>query len=187
MALVITNGQSARDFSISRISRIVPLYWALTTCLLFVAALYPELLKSTTANLTNYIKSLFFIPYFKEDGNLRPMLAVGWTLNYEMFFYFCIWIAITLSRKYFVLLGFILLIASYIVLGNLIDNKVMNTFFGSSLPFEFIFGILGFYIYRRFQSTKIYIKVLIVGWMSCKLPFFALNYCILTKKQKSAD
>lgn len=71
MAMVIANGESARAFSVSRLSRIVPLYFILTTCLLLLAALKPELLNSTTANLTNYIKSLFFIPYFKENGALH--------------------------------------------------------------------------------------------------------------------
>ena len=162
MAMVIANGESARAFSISRISRIVPLYWILTTCLLLLAALKPELLNSTTANLTNYIKSLFFIPYFKENGALHPMLAVGWTLNYEMFFYFSIWISIIASRKYYLPLTLILLFVSYVVLGNLIDNRVINAFFSSTLLFEFAFGMISFFLYKRLQRIKIYIIPLII-------------------------
>lgn len=171
MAMVIANGQSARNFSISRIARIVPLYWILTTCLLLLAALKPDLLNSTTANLINYIKSIFFIPYFKENGSLTPMLAVGWTLNYEMFFYFCIWISIIVSRRIYLLLTFILLITSYIVLGNLIDNRVMNGFFRSTLLFEFAFGMLSFYIYERFKSIKFSIIPLIITAL--------LSYCLM--------
>jgi peptidoglycan/LPS O-acetylase OafA/YrhL len=162
MAMVIANGESARAFSISRISRIVPLYWILTTCLLLLAALKPELLNSTTANLTNYIKSLFFIPYLKENGTLRPMLPVGWTLNYEMFFYFSIWISIIASRKYYLPLTLILLFVSYIVLGNLIDNRFINSFFSSTLLFEFAFGMVSFFLYKRLQRIKIYIIPLII-------------------------
>lgn len=162
MAMVMANGESARAFSISRISRIVPLYWILTTCLLLLAALKPELLNSTTANLTNYIKSLFFIPYFKENGALHPMLAVGWTLNYEMFFYFSIWISIIASRKYYLPLTLILLFVSYVVLGNLIDNRVINAFFSSTLLFEFAFGMISFFLYKRLQRIKIYIIPLII-------------------------
>jgi exopolysaccharide production protein ExoZ len=162
MAMIIASGQSARTFSLSRISRIVPLYWILTTCLLLLTALKPELLNSTTSNLTNYIKSLLFIPYFKESGELNPMLAVGWTLNYEMFFYFLIWISIIVARKYYLLLTLILLTVSYIVLGNFIDNKVMNVFFKSTLLFEFAFGMISFFIYKRFHRIKIYITPLII-------------------------
>jgi exopolysaccharide production protein ExoZ len=171
MTMVIVNGQNARTFSINRIARIVPLYWIITTCFLLLAAIKPELLNSTTANLTNYIKSLFFIPYFKENGALHPMLAVGWTLNYEMFFYFCIWISIMVSRKIFLPLALILLISSYIVLGNLIDNRVMNAFFNSTLLFEFAFGMLIFYIYKRLRSIKIYTTPLII--------IVLLSYCLM--------
>ena len=167
MAMVIANGESARAFSVSRISRIVPLYWILTTCLLLLASLKPELLNSTTANLTNYIKSLFFIPYFKENGALHPMLAVGWTLNYEMFFYFSIWISIIVSRKYYLPLTLILLFVSYVVLGNLIDNRVINAFFSSTLLFEFAFGMVSFFLYKRLQSIKIYITSLIITALLC--------------------
>jgi exopolysaccharide production protein ExoZ len=154
MAMVIKNGQSATSFAISRIARIVPLYWLLTTCLLFLAYIKPELLNSTTANLSNYLKSILFIPYFKENGALHPMLAVGWTLNYEMFFYFCIWLSIALARKIYIQITFILLAASYFVLGSLSSNPVLHSFFYSTLLFEFALGIIAFKLYEKNQIKK---------------------------------
>lgn len=72
---------SARLFAWRRISRVVPLYW-LATCI------YAVKLALTTGSPTFYEigKSLFFIPY--GMSLMRPVLGVGWTLNYEMFFYF---------------------------------------------------------------------------------------------------
>jgi exopolysaccharide production protein ExoZ len=155
MAMIIANGQSARTFCISRIARILPLYWILTTCVLLLAALKPELLNSTTANIANYLKSIFFIPYFKENGALHPMLAVGWTLNYEMFFYLCVWIAIIISRKLLFPLTLMLLTLAYVMLGKQTENSVLTAFFGSTLLFEFSLGMLAYHIHQRFQSLKI--------------------------------
>ncbi len=33
------------------------------------------------------LKSFLFLPAYSEQGGLHPLLAVGWTLNFEMFFY----------------------------------------------------------------------------------------------------
>jgi exopolysaccharide production protein ExoZ len=155
MALVISNGQSPSTFAINRIARIIPLYWILTTCLLILAATKPDLLYSTTANFTNYLKSILFIPYFKENGALQPMLAVGWTLNYEMLFYFCIWISIILARKLYIPITFALLSTSYLLLGNHFANSVLQSFFGNSILFEFLLGIFSFKIYQSKSVPKL--------------------------------
>jgi exopolysaccharide production protein ExoZ len=65
------------QFAYRRIARIVPLYWVMTA---FVFAY-------STPDLHSVIKSLFFIPYVNNAGVMFPVLAAGWTLNYEMFFY----------------------------------------------------------------------------------------------------
>ncbi|HEY9163052.1 MAG TPA: acyltransferase, partial [Magnetovibrio sp.] len=148
MAMIVENGERPSAFAAYRIIRIVPLYWLLTTGLLVLAAIHPELLNSTTANFQNYLKSIFFIPYFKENGALHPMLAVGWTLNYEMFFYVCVWLSIIVSRKWFILISTALLLSSFLLLGNLSSSPVLQSFFGSTLVFEFVFGLFAFKIYQ---------------------------------------
>ncbi|MDP3330590.1 MAG: acyltransferase [Methylococcaceae bacterium] len=151
MAMVVSNGQGPRSFVISRLSRIIPLYWILTTCLLLLAAIKPELLNSTTVNLLNYLKSLFFIPYFKENGTLYPMLSVGWTLNYEMFFYFCIWISLIFAKRYYIQSTIILISIFYFVVRTYVENDVITLFFGNTLIFEFVFGML---LYKLFITRK---------------------------------
>lgn len=74
-------------FMINRISRIVPLYWLTTFAVFALALIAPRLLQSTTADLGDLIKSLFFIPFRKTNGEIHPDLPQGWSLNYEMFFY----------------------------------------------------------------------------------------------------
>ncbi len=75
------------QFLANRVIRIVPLYWALTLGVFAVAVLAPTLLKSTSADPVELAKSLFFVPFTKSNGEMHPVLFVGWTLNYEMFFY----------------------------------------------------------------------------------------------------
>jgi exopolysaccharide production protein ExoZ len=128
MAMVVANGHSARSFAIGRLTRIVPLYWILTTCLLLLAAVKPDLLIATTANLPNYLKSLFFIPYFKENGSLTPMLAVGWTLNYEMFFYLCIWISLVLVKRFYIQSTIIFVAVCYCFASIVPQHNAMSSF-----------------------------------------------------------
>ena len=73
----------------NRIVRIVPLYWCFTA----VIAVHQH------APVMAVLKSLLFIPYFGVDGRMWPVIVAGWTLNYEMAFYFLIGLALLLNRK----------------------------------------------------------------------------------------
>lgn len=169
MAMVAATGQAGSRFAVNRITRIVPLYWTLTTFLLALAVLKPELLNSTTANLSNYLCSIFFIPYFKENGTLMPLLFVGWSLNYEMFFYVCVWLSLITARKHspWVIVG--LLLAAYIVFGRYADNQTLNRFWGNELMFEFVLGMLAFLAYDKQylanRSTGVMLAVGFAGYL----------------------
>jgi exopolysaccharide production protein ExoZ len=73
-----------------RLARIVPLYWATTPLAIVVMSLpvsWPALLGS-----------YFFIPYRDSMSRIVPINGVGWTLNFEMFFYALFALAIVLPR-----------------------------------------------------------------------------------------
>jgi exopolysaccharide production protein ExoZ len=76
----------ALHFATRRIARVVPLYWFFTLVVAAVAALagFSKALDTTPVNL---LRSLFFLPYVNAQGVMLPVLPLGWTLNYEMFFY----------------------------------------------------------------------------------------------------
>lgn len=149
MAMVIAGGQRPYAFAMSRIARIVPMYWLLTTALLLVAWLAPRLLNSTTADLGNYLRSLAFVPYFKENGELHPMLAVGWTLNYEMLFYACVLAAIVLFRRFYLVATLVLMATLYLAGASGAFGSVATAFLGNTLVAEFAFGMLVFEARRR--------------------------------------
>lgn len=74
-------GASA-DFLKRRFVRIVPLYWL--TSLVYVAKLS---LTGQAPAWEDVLRSLLFVPYLNAQGEMQPVYGLGWTLNYEMFFY----------------------------------------------------------------------------------------------------
>jgi exopolysaccharide production protein ExoZ len=72
-----------------RALRVVPLYWIMTVLVAIVAIAAPHLLKTSVYTHSHFLLSLLFIPHYDSAGVLAPLLKLGWTLNFEMFFYFC--------------------------------------------------------------------------------------------------
>ena len=91
--------QSPAQFFRHRVARIVPLYWLVTLAVFTLALVAPVLLQSTRANPAELLKSLAFIPYRRFDGQMHPLVFVGWTLNYEMMFYALFAVGMLFSRK----------------------------------------------------------------------------------------
>lgn len=79
---------SAGQFIARRIWRVVPLYWMTTFLVAAMALASPATFATTVFDLGYLIKSLAFIP-MPLPGTLdwRPLFKLGWTLNYEIFFY----------------------------------------------------------------------------------------------------
>ena len=79
---------SAPQFLWRRIVRIVPLYWLFTALAASLAVVAPALFKTTNFTWPHFIQSLLFIAHEAPNrGGTSPLLSLGWTLNYEAFFY----------------------------------------------------------------------------------------------------
>ncbi len=141
---------NAATFFMKRVFRLVPLYWAATIGVYVVALLAPALLNSTTADVSHLLKSLLFIPYIKGNGATTPMLFLGWTLNYEMYFYSIFSIALWLVGRrapYCILIVF----PSIVVLGSIIELKsVPLVFYSDPIILEFCLGVVGYLLWKRF-------------------------------------
>lgn len=72
-----------------RFFRIAPLYWATTVLVAGLAFALPSIFKSTAFEPAYFWKSMFFIPDVVPGRSVdwRPLFKLGWTLNYEVFFY----------------------------------------------------------------------------------------------------
>jgi peptidoglycan/LPS O-acetylase OafA/YrhL len=152
IALVIQDQSSPKEFAINRISRIVPIYWILTTVLFLLIYIYPPIVRKSTAETATfflYLKSLFFIAYYDVGQVKPPLLRVGWTLNYEMFFYVSVWLSLLFFRKQAVKTTFIIILSSFIApLLIISENPFFTEFFNSHYILEFLLGILVFQIYK---------------------------------------
>jgi peptidoglycan/LPS O-acetylase OafA/YrhL len=76
-----------RQFLTRRLIRITPLYWLMTTLFILSLAASPHAIHGDIGGPIYILASYLFIPCARPDGVIQPALGLGWTLNYEMFFY----------------------------------------------------------------------------------------------------
>jgi exopolysaccharide production protein ExoZ len=81
-------GRDWRSFLASRIARIVPLYFTLSTFMLLRGAGAHFFLHGQGwPEFHSIFNSYFFIPLLDTDSFTSPLCANGWTLSFEMWFY----------------------------------------------------------------------------------------------------
>ena len=69
-----------------RAFRVLPLYWATTIAFVALCLVAPAFAR-TDPTPGGVLQSLLFIPFDKPNGIVGPLVFLGWTLNYEVFFY----------------------------------------------------------------------------------------------------
>jgi exopolysaccharide production protein ExoZ len=125
-------GGAPADFFARRIIRIVPLYWL---CTLAVVALhFGGLYANKVITWSAVGSSLLFV----ADPNI--VLGVGWTLNYEMYFYsvFAIWLLLGTTRSG--IAGVLFSLPLMIALGRLVPAGPIRGFLTDPIALEFGFG-----------------------------------------------
>ena len=136
----------AGAFMLRRVIRIVPLYWGATLGAYAVAWLVPGSLQSASADVRHLMYSLFFLPYPNKLGQLLPTLALGWTLNYEMYFYLLFGVALLFTIRWAPILAsaFMALLAATVWLSGTTSEAVL--FYAKPIIVEFALGILVYYL-----------------------------------------
>ena len=137
-----TSPAASRQFLWKRLSRIAPLYWIIT----FVAAIKLSAV-GRIPHVSALVASLLFIPWPNDGGELRPVLYVGWTLNYEMFFY-VLFAAALHFRMYRGLAGLSIFLVILVVANGVGHPNGAGTpdgsllgFWGDSIVLYFVAGI----------------------------------------------
>ncbi|MBV8775656.1 MAG: acyltransferase [Alphaproteobacteria bacterium] len=90
---------AAWHFYVRRCLRIIPLYWTVSAVFLVFVLTHYETLGAANLSLPAVVASFFFVPWPLPDGTMAPLYGVGWTLNYEMFFYLVFALAVGLPRR----------------------------------------------------------------------------------------
>jgi len=76
------------QFLLRRAIRIIPPYWFFTSLMVATLLIAPDAPRHTRFAIGPAIASYAFFPWPRpSDGGVWPLLAQGWTLNYEAFFY----------------------------------------------------------------------------------------------------
>jgi peptidoglycan/LPS O-acetylase OafA/YrhL len=141
---------SAADFIRNRIARIVPIYWLMTLLVFLIALVAPTLLQSTTANVIFLIKSFLFIPFYRAPGDFSPILFVGWTLNYEMFFYALFALGLLFPSSLQGLLFTLVVLAGLSLAGSLgLSEDSVFQVYTQPIILEFALGMLIAIVFRK--------------------------------------
>ncbi len=146
----IQKPKKIHEFYFSRLNRIVPIYWLITLFIVLIYFLLPDIFRNLTLDIKKIISSLFFTSQI-VTGEF-PIIIVGWTLEWEMLFYFIFGLSLFLKdiRKIIVLIFLFMLL--------------IFTFSKTLLIFEFFLGVLIGYTYNKVKFNEINgLIILIIG------------------------
>jgi len=160
-----------------RIARIVPLYWTLTLFTAVLLAAAGGLSRVSRFAWSDLFTSLSFVPHYNagQPGAIAPTLKLGWTLNYEMFFY--AWFGAFIACSAGARLVCLSLVFSALVGLTLLLHPIAAplAFWGNPVVLEFLFGCaIGWYDLNG-SPERIPRSVWLAALAAGTIAFFALG------------
>lgn len=86
--------RNAMSFLYRRLTRIYPPWWIYSAMLVPVFFLYPHMINSAEGNQVDLFESFFLLP-----SEHLPIIPIGWTLTYELYFYVGFAFLVALPRE----------------------------------------------------------------------------------------
>ncbi len=149
---------SSGVFLKKRLARVVPLYWIFTTLVLLIAIFAPNMRNQSDSQFAYAFKSYLFFPSERPtDSEVTPIYALGWTLNYEMYFYVCFALLLQLPRALFkkVLVAYFLTAVSLGLVVPLRDFSPALWYWTRPVVLEFVAGsVIGMLYLRGFRISN---------------------------------
>lgn len=194
------------EFLSRRAIRIVPVYWFFLTAMVALFVVAPTVAPQVYFSAPYAALSYLFVPIYTQVG-YHPVLGVGWTLNYEVFFYLVFGLLVVLSKwravaaLWIVLIGFCLARLAFIPMPPTPTETFYVSpigFWGDPIVLEFASGALlgalysdGFRLARRWGW---FLSVAAIGLFAVAFPLHdhgvhraftygipaALTVCMLT-------
>lgn len=141
IALNVSNpATTASRFIRARIARIVPTYWLLTAVVAGLMLVSPSLF-NTQYSLSRLVQSLFFVT--DRFSNDLPLIGVGWSLNYEVFFYLLVFVVLLFGLR-----PRMSLLVQAVVLMALVGSGTFNSIF-----IEFLFGYIVYVAWMKIRHN----------------------------------
>jgi exopolysaccharide production protein ExoZ len=167
----IHNPKKIHEFYFSRINRIVPIYWLISLFIIILYLIIPIIFKNFTLDLKDtldlkrMISSFFFMAQPFTGG--KPVIVIGWSLEWEMLFYFIFGLSLFLQDiKKRIYLIFLLMVIIFFLTKYL-------------LIFEFFLGVLIAYIQNKVKlSHNVGLIIFILGIILLLLSLNSYFYTI---------
>jgi exopolysaccharide production protein ExoZ len=163
-------------FFARRVARIVPLYWAATAVLVWFVVPF--------ASTKAVLGSLLFLPHIPAEA---PLLFVGWTLVFEMFFYTVFAVALFAKRRLTVVAGVSVFMVAFTLIVSPDPGLWAHPPAASGIAYlahpvilEFVFGMLIALAYRAGARLPPWVTIGLivagVGWLAATIPALARPY-----------
>jgi len=136
-----------------RLIRVVPFYWAATLVVFAVVTVVPQVFRTTTSSIPHLVTSFLFIPH-ELKGEMQPTLLLGWSLNFEMFFYVLFALALRISQKWSPVICVAWIVAFVLAIHAFASGNPITDFYARPIVLEFCFGIGVFYLFRWCSAHK---------------------------------
>ncbi|MFZ1813634.1 MAG: acyltransferase [Rhizobiaceae bacterium] len=154
------------DYVKRRLIRIVPLYWIMTSLMILVVILLPHSVDTATNDRVQWLSSYLFFPYARSsDGMVRPVLGLGWSLEYEMFFYLLFAIGLMMRRTAAILFVSAMIGLTWALGRGPLSHVTAVNFLGMPIIFEFVVGmVIGWlFVSGRRMPRMIALMLIVAG------------------------
>lgn len=173
MVYIARAGDTPTRFMVNRIRRVVPLYWFFTLLMAAILLVLPGLFRASSFELSAVLNSLFFVPHFSiaHPEQVWPIVAPGWSLNYEMYFYLLFAASLLLADRYrlWFVGGVILLVV--VIAALLPGDSAVLRFFRDTIVFEFVMGMaLALAFKRGFSISPLMAWLLLLAGFCLIIP-----------------
>lgn len=165
-----TQGKQVRPYKFikNRLARICPLYYGVTIVVFLASFLVPSAFNSTSPEIPSLLKSILFIPFEKKDGLIYPTYYLGWTLNFEIFFYFIFAFSLFLGERvriYVVAAILVGLTTAGVLIDSPADQGVAAFFYTRPIILNFGFGtaIAFLFVSARQPPSALWWILLVLG------------------------
>lgn len=163
------------DFLVRRSIRIVPMYWLVTAFMASILLFAPHLFSTLKFQWQHALDSFIFIPTTNSAGENFPMLNVGWTLWYEMYFYLLFGVAMLGSART-ALWAMGIYFSASVIAGHVVSytSPALNVLL-NQLVLEFFLGGLAGYLALRGRIVRVQLAwgLAVAGLAIFMVQFFA--------------
>jgi exopolysaccharide production protein ExoZ len=151
-----------RLFLTRRIARVAPIYWFATLVKVTAVFVVPMGAAGYRPEVWHFFASLLFLPAIDAGGRPFPPISLGWTLNFEMYFYLVSALTLQRFRTHFGL-AVAIAIGTGTLIGCVLTKDVSPVFLLlNTICWEFLYGVLIAFLWSRGLRTPLWFSAFIV-------------------------